>query len=255
MPRTPRKPNPNFYPVANAPASARSTHQECDYRNMSETVSVRGKAILFDMDGTLVDSTQVVEAAWRPWAARRNLPLNKVLSFSHGRPTIATLEHFLPGHDHTSDLNELEHFSETQTQDILAVPGAANVLHALQARNHPWAMVTSAWRSLAETRIAAAGLPLPTVTVPVDEIQNGKPDPEGFLRAAAQLGIAPQQCVVFEDTRPGIEAGLRAGMQVVGLLTTCSAQQLQHQPLIRDFRDVQIQTESGFLKIELTIQS
>lgn len=121
--------------------------------------------------------------------------------------------------------------------------------------NHPWAVVTSAWRKLAETRVGAAGLPLPTVMVPIDEIQNGKPDPEGFLHAAAQLGVAPEECIVFEDTRPGIEAGLSAGMQVVGLLTTCSSQQLRHRPLIGDFRDVEIQTEGDFLKIEFRDQS
>jgi len=93
------------------------------------------------------------------------------------------------------------------------------------------------------------------VIVPIDEIQNGKPDPEGFLHAAAQLGVAPADCVVFEDTRPGIDAGLRAGMQVVALLTTCPAEQLRHQPLIKDFRDVQIQSEGEFLKIELRVHS
>jgi mannitol-1-/sugar-/sorbitol-6-phosphatase len=215
-------------------------------------IEIRCKAILFDMDGTLVDSTQVVERAWQGWSARHNIPLDEVLSFSHGRPTISTLEHFRPGKDHSSDLEELALFEETETGGILAVPGSAEILHVLQTQNHPWALVTSAWRKLAETRVLAAGLPLPTVIVPIDEIQNGKPDPEGFLHAAMQLGIAPEDCVVFEDTRPGIEAGLRAGMQVVALLTTCPPEQLQHKPLIRDFRDVHIQTDRDFLNIQLT---
>ena len=222
---------------------------------MSELVTVRGKAILFDMDGTLVDSTQVVEAAWGSWAARHDIPLHNVLSFSHGRPTIATLEHFLPGRDHSQELEELARFEETQTEGILAVPGAADVLYALQTQSHPWALVTSAWRKLAETRVGAAGLPLPTVIVPIDEIKNGKPDPEGFLHAAAQLGVAPQECIVFEDTRPGIDAGLSAGMRVVGLLTTCSSQQLRHRPLIVDFRSVKIRSDGDFLMIELRDQS
>jgi mannitol-1-/sugar-/sorbitol-6-phosphatase len=222
---------------------------------MGELVSLRCKAILFDMDGTIVDSTQVVERSWGWWAARHNLPLKEVLSFSHGRPTIATLEHFLPGQDHSEELEELSHFEETQIEGILAVPGAKDVLHSLQTLNHPWAVVTSAWRKLAETRIVAAGLPLPTVIVPFDEIQNGKPDPEGFLRAAAELGVAPKECIVFEDTRPGIDAGLRAGMQVVGLLTTCSSQQLHHRPLIDDFRDAEIRTERDYLEIGLRDQS
>jgi sugar-phosphatase len=203
------------------------------------------------MDGTLVDSTQVVELAWRWWAVRHNIAFEDVLSFSHGRPTIATLEHFLPGRDHTEEVKELERFEEAQTEAIRAVPGAAEVLHTLQNQNYPWAIVTSAWRKLTEIRVIAAGLPLPRVIVPVDEIRNGKPDPEGFLRAAEQLGIAPEDCLVFEDTRPGIDAGLSAGMKVVGLLTTFSAQELRHQPLIGDFRDVAIRPEGEFLTVKL----
>jgi sugar-phosphatase len=222
---------------------------------MSQLISMRCKAVLFDMDGTLVDSTQVVELAWGGWAVRHNIPLEDVLSFSHGRPTIATLDHFLPGRDHSEELEELSCFEETHTEGILGVPGAAEVLYSLQKRNHLWAIVTSARRKLAEIRVIAAGLPLPKVIVPVDEIRNGKPDPEGFLQAARQLGVAPEECIVFEDTRPGIDAGLGAGMQVVGLLTTCSAQQLRHQPLIGDFRDVAIRPAGEFLKIELTDQS
>jgi mannitol-1-/sugar-/sorbitol-6-phosphatase len=128
-------------------------------------------------------------------------------------------------------------------------------LHSLQTQNLPWAIVTSARRKLAEIRVIAAGLPLPKVIVPVDEIGNGKPDPEGFLQAAKQLGVAPEECIVFEDTRPGIDAGLGACMQVVGLLTTFSAQELRHQPLIDDFRDVAIRREDEFLKIELSDRS
>lgn len=204
------------------------------------------------MDGTLVDSTEVVERAWRGWSARHNISLEDVLAFSHGRPTTATLERFRPGQDHSEDLKELAEFEETATEGILAVPGAAEVLQELQKQDHPWAVVTSAWRKLAETRVLAAGLPLPTVIVPIDEIRNGKPDPEGFLFAASQLGVAPEECVVFEDTRPGIDAGLRAGMQVVGLLTTCSPVQLGHEPLITDFRSLKIRADGEFLNIEIT---
>jgi sugar-phosphatase len=220
---------------------------------MDAFVNVSCKAVLFDMDGTLVDSTRVVELAWGWWAARHHLTLQTVLSFSHGRPTIATMEHFFPARDHTEELKEMEHYEETQLEGIVAVPGAAQVVHALE--NHPWGIVTSAWRTLAEARIKAAGLPLPNVIVPVDEIRNGKPEPEGFLRAAERLGVAPEECLAFEDTRPGIEAGLNAGMQVVGLLTTVPPEQLRHRLLIRDFRDVTIQVDGERLKVELRDQS
>lgn len=206
------------------------------------------KAVLFDMDGTLVDSTRVVERAWDLWAAHRGIPLASVLAFSHGRPTEATMEHFRPGQDHTADLEAMAEYEETEFDGIVAVPGAAQVILAL--RDRPWAIVTSAWRTLAEARVLAAGLPLPSVIVPVDEIRHGKPHPEGFLRAAELLGVSAADCVVFEDTRPGIDAGLAAGMQVVGLTTTLPASLLGYAPLIRDFRDVVIRPDGNGLSIE-----
>jgi sugar-phosphatase len=220
---------------------------------MDAFVRISCKAILFDMDGTLVVSTRAVETAWGWWAARHQLTLQTVLSFSHGRPTIATMKHFFPGQDHTEELKEMEHYTESQIEGILAVPGAGQVLHSLQ--NHPWGIVTSAWRTLAEARIRVAGLPLPNVIVPVNEIRDGKPEPEGFLHAAERLGVAPEECLVFEDTRPGIEAGLNAGMQVVGLLTTVSAEKLRHRPLIQDFGDVTIEFGGKRLMVELRDRS
>src|ERR1700733_5051975 len=105
------------------------------------------RAVLFDMDGTLVDSTGVVERAWSWWAKRHDISLEAVLSFSHGRPTIATMEHFLPGREYAQDLDEMERYEETEFEGIVAVPGAMQVVGALQ--KHPWAIVTSAWRKLA----------------------------------------------------------------------------------------------------------
>ena len=190
------------------------------------------------MDGTLVDSTAVVERAWAWWAKRHRLSLAEILRFSHGRPTAATFEHFQPGVDHTLELAEMVAFEETELDGIRAVPGAETVVQA--AQQGAWAVVTSAPRKLAFKRISAAGLPLPRVLVPIDEIHNGKPDPEGFLLAAERLGVDPNDCLVFEDTRPGIQAGLNAGMQVIGLLTTMTAADLAHQPLTKDFRDVSV---------------
>jgi sugar-phosphatase len=159
------------------------------------------------------------------------------------------MDHFLPGRDHTAALEEMARYEEAQVEGIVPIPGAKQAVRAGQ--NHPWAIVTSAWRALAEARVLAAGLPLPSVIVPVDEIRNGKPDPEGYLRAAEQLRVPPEDCAVFEDTRPGIEAGLSAGMQVVGLLTTVDASQLRHSPLIRDFRDVTIRSAGDRLRLEI----
>ena len=210
-------------------------------------------AILFDMDGTLVDSTAIVVRAWTAWAAKHRLPVADILRFSHGRPAPATMAHFLPGRDHASDIAEMGRFEETELAGIKAVPGAEALLETVV--NGRWAIVTSAWRTLAVARVRAAGLPVPKVLVPIDEIEKGKPHPEGFLRAATTLGVAPADCLVFEDTRPGIEAGLSAGMQVVGLLTTHGAAELAHGTLIRDFREVAVKSSGTGFQVRLGLRS
>jgi len=143
---------------------------------MDQHVTICCKAILFDMDGTLVDSTAVVEQGWAIWAARHGLHLESILKFSHGRPGSATMEHFRPGHDHTADIADLAVHEETNTQGVIAIPGATEFVQAVQG--HPWAIVTSAWRTLATIRVDAAGLPMPEVLVPVDEISKANQIPK-----------------------------------------------------------------------------
>ena len=196
-------------------------------------------ALLFDMDGTLVDSTAVVERVWGWWAERHHLPLLDVLAFSHGRPTRDTMEYFLPATDVGAEAQEMQRYEENQTDGILPVAGAKEAV--LAARKGTWGVVTSAPRLLAERRLVAAGLQVPDVLVPVDEIERGKPDPEGYLKAAKLLRVAPDRCVVFEDTRPGIEAAEAAGMRAIGLLTTFPAEILGCEWVIRDFRDIRLE--------------
>jgi mannitol-1-/sugar-/sorbitol-6-phosphatase len=204
-------------------------------------------ALLFDMDGTLVESTAVVERAWGWWAERHHLPLHDVLAFSHGRPTRDTMERFLPGADVGAEAEEMERYEENQTDGILAVAGAKEAV--LAARKGSWGVVTSAPRLLAERRLVGAGLPIPDVLVPVDEIERGKPDPEGYLKAATLLRVVPDRCVVFEDTRPGIEAAEAAGMRAIGLLTTFSAEILGCEWAIRDFRDIRFEPGAAGFEI------
>jgi mannitol-1-/sugar-/sorbitol-6-phosphatase len=213
------------------------------------TITLRCKAILFDMDGTLVDSTAIVEGAWGWWAKRHGIPVGDVLQFSHGRPTLATMEHFLPGRDHTAELVEMSTFEETQVQGLVPVPGAIRTVQSVE--RGAWAVVTSAPRRLAEIRLQAAGFPVPEVLVPADEIERGKPDPQGFLRAARHLRIAANDCLVFEDTQPGLDAGVRAGMQSVALLTTFARDQLNAEWAVRDFNDVHVTWRGDDLLVEI----
>ncbi len=208
------------------------------------------------MDGTLVDSNAVVERAWAMWAQRYNLNLPELLAFSHGRPTLSTMNHFgerfAPGKDWREEADDLQRFELTQSGHALPIPGAREILAQLTLA--PWAVVTSAPRELAEARITGAGLPLPRILVPADEISNGKPHPEGFLKAARELSIAPKECVVFEDTPPGVEAGLSAGMQVIGLLTTVTADRLRTRNVIRNYFDLLVTPREDRFEIDFAIQ-
>ena len=216
-------------------------------------VSLYSSALLFDMDGTLVDSNAAVERAWAFWVRRYNLDLAEVLHYSHGRPTLATMnyfgERFAPGKDWTEESDEMQHMEQADIGSTKAIGGARELLAQLEAA--PWAVVTSAPRQLAELRIQAAGLPLPRVLVPADEITHGKPHPEGYLKAASLLGASAGECLVFEDTPPGVEAGLRAGMQVIGLLTTVTGERLRTSNLIRDYSDLRVTWKGGRFEIEL----
>ncbi len=173
------------------------------------------KAILFDLDGVLVDSRACVEATWRRWAAQRGLDPEPFIQVAHGRRTGETLALVAPGLDIARAVAELDAIEETSTDGLLPVPGAAELIAALLPNQ--WAVVTSGHRAVAELRLRHVGLPVPEVLVTGDLVRRGKPDPEGYLLAAARIGVRPADCIVIEDAPPGVEAGKEAGMRVVGV--------------------------------------
>jgi len=178
-------------------------------------------ALLFDLDGVLVDSTAVVERTWRAFAARHALDAARVVRAAHGRRAIDTIADLTPAVDGVAELARMIDEEATDLAGLEALPGAAALLTALPLDR--WAVVTSGVRAVAEARLRAAGLPIPAVLVPADEIARGKPDPEGYLHAAARLGAAPADCVVLEDAPAGLAAARAAGMRVVALTTTHDA--------------------------------
>lgn len=166
------------------------------------------------MDGTLVDSTAVVVAMWRRFASVHGIDLADVLRYSHGRLTVDTVAAFLPdGHSVDEVAAALEAEQLQQLDGIIEIPGAQRFL--LELTGARVAVVTSAPRELAVRRLAAAGLPQPPVLVTAEDVGNGKPSPQGYLRAAAALGCRAQDCAVFEDAEAGIQAGLAAGAWTV----------------------------------------
>lgn len=176
------------------------------------------RALLLDMDGTLVNSDAVVERIWRRWAERHGLDGDEVMKVAHGRQGHATMAALLPDRPVEQNLADNARMLAEETADVegvVAIPGAPEFLASL--RGLPHALVTSADVPLATARMAAAGLTLPEPRITAESVGVSKPDPEGFLKGAAELGVAPADCVVFEDSGAGIAAGRAAGMRVVGI--------------------------------------
>ncbi|WP_440107725.1 HAD-IA family hydrolase [Streptosporangium sp. H16] len=177
------------------------------------------EAVLLDMDGTLVDSDASVERAWTAWAGEYGADIARVLAVAHGSPAAHTVRRLLPALDasEVAEAARRQHALQyDDLADVAAAPGAHDLLAELDRLGLPWAVVTSADRRLAEARLHAAGID-PPLLLTVDDVRAGKPDPEGYLRAAARLGADPASCLVVEDSEPGLAAGRAAGMRCAAL--------------------------------------
>jgi mannitol-1-/sugar-/sorbitol-6-phosphatase len=180
--------------------------------------------VLSDLDGVLVDSQASIMRAWRAWGRRHGLEAAAVEAVEHGRPSGEIVAALAPGLDAAEESRALDALQAEDTADVVALPGAADLLRAFGPDGV--AVVTSCTAPLAEARLRAAGLEPPPVVVTADRLRRGKPDPEGYLLAARALGAAPSECVVLEDAPAGVEAGRAAGMRVVALLTTHAPEEL-----------------------------
>lgn len=182
-------------------------------------------ALLIDMDGTLVDSTVVVERVWGEWAIRHGLSPEEVIHAAHGVPSRQTMRRFVGDTvDIEAEAEELARVEILDTAGVREVPGAVEFITSLPADQ--WALVTSANRELASGRMAAIGLQLPPVSVTADDVTIGKPNPECYRAAARALGVDPTRCLVLEDAPAGLTAGHEAGAQLLGICTTYPPERL-----------------------------
>jgi mannitol-1-/sugar-/sorbitol-6-phosphatase len=180
---------------------------------MRSRITLACDAVLFDCDGVLVDSDPSVLAAWNRWAREAGLDAEAVTTSAHGRRAADTVAAFLPAADVVSGLARINRFEIEDADRVRAIPGALDLVGSMPPGT--WAVVTSGTRALAEARLRAAGLPRPDVLVTADDVERGKPDPEGYAAAARSLGIDPVRTVVLEDAATGMVAARAAGARYV----------------------------------------
>lgn len=207
------------------------------------------EAILFDIDGTLVDSTAAVERTWRSWAAQRGLDAEAILRVCHGRRSEDTVSLFLPAEQREAAVAQLERLELSDLDDVIALPATQTLLPLLPPDR--WAAVTSGSRALMQARLAAAGLPVPAVLVSAEDVSTGKPDPAGYRKAADALGYDITRCLIVEDAPAGIEAGRVAGAPVLAVATSHSSRELTSATtVIRDLSACTVERTTDALVVE-----
>ncbi|HVG74953.1 MAG TPA: HAD-IA family hydrolase [Thermoleophilaceae bacterium] len=188
------------------------------------------RAVLFDLDGVLVESREATERVWMAWARKNGVGEEELRSAMHGVRSVEVVRTVRPELDAEAEAAGIEEAQAVDTEGLRAIPGAAAALSAL--REDRVAVVTSATRRLAAARLAAAGIAPPAVMVTAEEVTRGKPDPEGYLAAADRLGVDPAEALVVEDAPPGIEAGRAAGAATVAVTSTHGADELLHADVV-----------------------
>src|SRR5579862_1835395 len=187
-------------------------------------ITVICSAVLFDLDGVLVDSTGAVESLWRLWAKERGVDIEKVLSIAHGVRAVEVIRAVAPDLDPEEELRGLEKWHVADHDGIEVMPGSVDLVRSIPEGR--WGVVTSGSREIVTERLRLAGVPLPKVMITADDVVNGKPHPEPYLKGAQELGVRPEDCVVIEDAPAGIAAAHAAKMKVIALASTYPASKL-----------------------------
>ncbi|HZR56127.1 MAG TPA: HAD family hydrolase [Terriglobales bacterium] len=182
-------------------------------------------ALLFDLDGVLIDSTPAVARVWKRWATEHGFDPDEVTHNAHGRPSIETIREYLPDADHELENREVERGEIEDLEGVVALPGVRELLNSLPPER--WTIVTSCTRRLAEARLGAAGLQAPQRMVTSNDITHGKPDPEPYLKGASLLGFPAASCIVLEDAPAGIRSGKGAAARVIAFRTTMHESKLR----------------------------
>jgi sugar-phosphatase len=213
----------------------------------------RCRAVLLDMDGTLVDSTEAVIAQWGRWARRHGVAMEDVLAIVHGRPSLETMRALAPAvatpEEHARFIRE----EEEHEGGVKPIRGALRFVGQLPAGR--WGVVTSAPGALARRRLAAAGFPPPPLLIAPEDVDRGKPDPLPYRMAAERLGVPAAECLVVEDAPAGLASARAAGMIAIGITTTYTRAQLGAEFAVPDFEAMEIERHGETLVIAVSPQS
>ena len=218
-------------------------------------MQVQCAALLFDLDGVLINSTPAVARVWRKWALERGFDPEEVVARAHGRPSLTTVREYLPNADHQAENREVERREIEDLEGVVPLPGGLELLASLPEDR--WTIVTSCTRPLAKVRIQAAGLPLPKNLTTSSDITRGKPDPEPYLKAASILGVPIAECVVFEDVPAGIRSGKSAGAKVIAFKTTATESVLRDAGadwVLNNCSDVRLRAGNRELTLDLNLR-
>jgi sugar-phosphatase len=213
---------------------------------------VRCSALLFDMDGVLIDSTPAVARVWHKWAIEHGFNPAEVVSRAHGRPSLTTVREYLPGADYEAENREVERREIEDLEGVVPLPGAVDLLSSLP--DDRWTIVTSCTRRLAEVRLRAAGLPIPQRMITSNDVANGKPHPEPYSKAATLLGFPPSDCIVIEDAPAGIKAGKAARARVIAFTTTVQSSEVRQASadwILNNCADIRVMDATEGLSLAL----
>src|SRR5258708_3514318 len=201
-------------------------------------------AILFDLDGVLVDSTRSVDRQWRAWARQKGVDGDKVMAIAHGVRTIEVIRSVAPYLDADGEVWERENREADDQEGVHIMPGAVELVRSIPEGR--WGVVTSGTRLLASARLRFGGLPVPKILVTAEDVANGKPHPEPYLKGAERMGVKPADCLVIEDAPAGIQAAHAGGMKGVGITSTYAASGLgEADAVVQKLRQIQIGLNSG----------
>lgn len=199
-------------------------------------------AVLFDLDGVLVDSTGAVDREWRAWARRKGVDGDAVMAIAHGVRTLEVIQRVAPHLDAAAEVLALETREADHQEGVTVMPGALALVQSIPVGR--WGVVTSGTLQLASARLRFCGLPVPDVMVTADQVTHGKPHPEPYLTGAQRLGFEAMECIVIEDAPAGIQAARAAGMHVIGLASTYSAPALaQADAVVGRLGQIQVATD------------